>query len=65
MLRMVCNDLEVEPVLQEVTGETLNHGAKKTLTPVWIFMLVVFVRDRDPHSLTFACVTLMQTLTET
>ena len=29
MLRMVCNDLEVEPVLQEVTGETLNHGANK------------------------------------
>ena len=26
MLRMVCNDVEVEPVLQEVTGETLNHG---------------------------------------
>ena len=24
---MVCNDVEVEPVLQEVTGETLNHGA--------------------------------------
>ena len=22
MLRMVCNDVEVEPVLQEVTGET-------------------------------------------
>ena len=30
MLRMVCNDVEVEPVLQEVTGETLNHGAKKS-----------------------------------
>ena len=30
MLRMVCNDLEVEPVLQEVNGETLNHGANKT-----------------------------------
>ena len=29
MLRMVCNDMEVEPVLQEVTGETLNHGANK------------------------------------
>ena len=29
MLRMVCNDVEVEPVLQEVTGETLNHGANK------------------------------------
>ena len=29
MLRMVCNDVEVEPVLQEVTRETLNHGANK------------------------------------
>ena len=29
MLGMVCNDVEVEPVLQEVTGETLNHGANK------------------------------------
>ena len=28
-LRMVCNDVEVEPVLQEATGETLNHGPKK------------------------------------
>ena len=29
MLRMVCNDVELEPVLQAVTGETLNHGANK------------------------------------
>ena len=29
MLRMVCNDVEVERVLREVTGETLNHGANK------------------------------------
>ena len=29
MLRMVSNEVEVEPVLQEVTGETLNHGANK------------------------------------
>ena len=29
MLRMICNDVEVETVLQEVTGETLNHGANK------------------------------------
>ena len=29
MLRMVCNDVEVEPVLQEVTGKILNHGANK------------------------------------
>ena len=26
---MVCNDVELEPVLQEVTCETLNHGANK------------------------------------
>ena len=29
MRRMVCNDVEVERVLREVTGETLNHGAYK------------------------------------
>ena len=29
ILRMVCNDVEVEQVLQEVTMETLNHGANK------------------------------------
>ena len=29
MLRIVCNDVELGPVLQEVTGETLNHGANK------------------------------------
>ena len=26
---MACNEVEVKPVLQEVTGETLNHGANK------------------------------------
>ena len=26
---MVCNDVEVGPVSQEITGETLNHGANK------------------------------------
>ena len=65
MLRMVFNDVEVEPVLQEVTGETLNHGANKALMPVWISMLEVSGRDRYLHSSTFGCVTLMQTLTET
>ena len=29
MLRVDWNDVEVEPVLQEVSGETLNHGANK------------------------------------
>ena len=65
MLRMVCNDVEVEPVLQEITGETLNHGANKAPVPVWIFILEVFERDRDLHSSTSGCVTLMQTLRKT
>ena len=29
MPRMVCNDVEVEPVLQEFTGEKLNHSSNK------------------------------------
>ena len=65
MLRMACNDVEVELVLQEVTGETLNHGANKALMPVWIFTLEVCGRDRDLHSSTSGCVTLMQTPRET
>ena len=28
--------------------------------PVWIFMLEVFGRDRNLHSSTFGCVTVMQ-----
>ena len=31
MLRMVCTDVEIEPVLQEITGEELNGGANKAL----------------------------------
>ena len=27
ILRMVCTDVEIEPVLQEITGEELNRGA--------------------------------------
>ena len=29
ILWMVCDEVEVVPVLQEVTVETLNHGANK------------------------------------
>ena len=36
----------------------------KPLMPVRIFMLEVFGRDRDVHSSTFGCVTLMQILTQ-
>ena len=31
ILKMVCTDVEVDLVLQEVTGETINHGANKAL----------------------------------
>lgn len=29
MLRMVCPDVETEPVLKEITGEELNRGANR------------------------------------
>ena len=29
MLSMVCNDVEIEPVLQELTGESLPSGANR------------------------------------
>ena len=29
MLRMVCTDVEIEPVLQEMTGKELNRGINK------------------------------------
>ena len=67
MLRMVCYDVEVEPVLQEVTRETLNHVANKAPDARLDIRArgEVSGRDRDLHSSTFGCVTLMQTLTET
>jgi len=29
MLSMVCNDVEIEPILQELTGESLPRGANR------------------------------------
>ena len=31
MLSMVCNDVETEPVLQEINGEILNRGANREI----------------------------------
>ena len=31
LLNTVCNDVQVEPVLQQITGETLNRGANRAL----------------------------------
>ena len=54
--------MEVELVLQEVTGETINHAANKAPDA----RLDIHARGfwERPYS-TFGCVTLMQTLTET
>ena len=30
LLSTVCNDVQVEPVLKQITGETLNRGANRT-----------------------------------
>ena len=65
MLRMVCNDVEVELVLQEVTGETLNYGTNKAPDTRLDIPVEVFGRDRDLRSSMSGCVTLMQTLTKT
>ena len=29
MLKTVCNDVEVEPVIQEITGKVLTRGTNK------------------------------------
>ena len=50
---------------KEVTGETINHGANKAPGALLDIHARNFGRDRDLHSSTFVCVTLMQTLTET
>ena len=39
MLRMVCSGVEIEPVLQDITGEELNSVkldiVKVEKTPIW------------------------------
>ena len=62
----VTNPLVRRIVKQEhQLGRHYIMALTKPLMPIWIFMLEVFGRDRDLHSSTFGCVTLMQTLTET
>ena len=58
--------MEVEPVfLQEVTGETLNHGGNKASDArLDIHARGFWDRDRDLHFSMFGCVTLTQTLTD-
>ena len=62
---MVCNDVEVEPVLQEVTGEILNHGVNKAPDArLNIHARGFWERQRSDFSM-LGCVILTQTLPET
>ena len=61
---MVCDDVEIEPVLQEITGESLNKGDNRALMLGLTNMLADFGRDKGLHSLTSGCSTQMQILTE-
>ena len=65
MLDLVCHDVEVEPVLQEITGESLARGVIQPPMPGWTFMHGVFGLDRVPHSLTYGCATQMRNRTRT
>ena len=49
MLNMLCNGVEIEPVMQEITGESLNMA----MMLVWTFM--GSGRGRDLQSLKFGC----------
>ena len=57
MLRMVCNDLETEPVLLEINGESLNRGAKRapdtrldiSARGFWERQRTAFLDVRDCH----------------
>ena len=64
MRRLVCNDLEVEPVLQEVTRETLNHGTNKAPDARLDIHAQAFWERQRSAFFDIRCVTRMQTLTE-
>ena len=66
MLNLVCHDVEIEPVLQEITSESLAGGGLiQPPIPGLTFMHGVFGVDRLPHSLTYGCATQIQNLTMT
>ena len=62
---MVCNDVEVEPVLQEITGEVLTRGINKAPDVRLDIHARGSGRGKNLHSLTFGCATQMQILIKT
>ena len=63
LLKIVCNDVQIEPVLQEVNGEALNSGSNKSADPGLDVHARGFGRNKDLHSLMSGYVTQMQSLT--
>ena len=57
MLRMVCIDVDTEPVLQEITGEELNRGENKAPDAL---MPAGFGTDSNLRFSMFACATQTQ-----
>ena len=57
MLNLVCHDVQIEPVMEEITGEPPM--------PCLTFMYGVVGLDRVPHSLMYGCATQMRNLTRT
>ena len=55
LLSTVCNDVEVEPVLQKVTGEILNDGANKAPDARLDIHARGFWEKHHRYSSTFAC----------
>ena len=50
MLNLVCHDVEIEPVLQEIIGESIARGLIQHPMPGLTLMHGVFGLDRVPHS---------------
>ena len=64
LLNTVCNDVQIEPVLQEVNGEALNSGSNKSANArLDVHAFMTFGRNKDLHSLMSGYVTQMQSLT--
>ena len=61
MRNTVCHDVQIEPVLQDLSVEVLPKGASITPDARLDIHTGGFWKK---HSLMFACVTLMQTLTK-
>ena len=55
MLKMVCSDVQIEPVLQEINGEVLTPGTNRAADAQL---------DKVPPFLMSGCVTRMQSLME-